>query len=98
MTGKKHPQGETPVETIERIAPTPASFTLQLTGQGDNVDVDGLRAAFRAFVRAARAAGLLVGGQLTGGAPGHYADGELVPQVVIHELAGDVPAEDEPAD
>lgn len=80
------PQGETPDEAIERIAPTPASIKVEVSGIGDDVDIEVVESAFRKLVRSLRHAGLAVNGALTGNVPALAGARE---QRVLHELAGD---------
>lgn len=89
---KNLPAGETPDEAIERIAPTPATFTATLIGTSGDADTAGLREWFRSSVLALRAIGFVVSGTLTGNAPARRdAEGNLIEAEVIHQIAADVP-------
>jgi hypothetical protein len=86
-------KNETPAEAVERIAPTPGTFSLSVSGHGEQVDTELLRAGYEKFVRTVRRAGFTVGGFLTGSVPARRVDDELVPAVVIHESVADVDLE-----
>lgn len=92
MVTKTLPKGESPDEAIERIAPQPVHYAVNLTGTGDNGDPELIRAAFARFVRKLRAAGVTVGGALTGNVAGVVdpATNTASERVVLHDLAEDV--------
>lgn len=91
------PKGETPDEARERVAPTPTTFSLSLSGSGDHGSKSDLEEAFRTFVLAARTAGFDVSGTLSGSVNARRSadDTTLIPADVIHINAGDVASPDE---
>lgn len=92
---KKHPEGETPAEAIERIAPQPARVTFALNASGDTVDATGVGPAFEAFIRALRATGLNPSGNFHFVIPAHRIDGELVGERIVNLNPADVEEVDE---
>lgn len=94
MTDKKHPEGETPEEAIERIAPQPARAVFTLTASGDKVDGAGVVAVFKEFIRQLRATGLAPSGTLHFVIPAHRIDGELIAEQIVNLNAVDVEAEE----
>lgn len=88
---RKLPKGETPSEVMARVATGPVTYAITLSGRADDGDPDDVVKAFEAAVKLLRKAGLTVHGGLTGHAPAKRDDlGELIPEVVLHQQAGDV--------
>jgi hypothetical protein len=76
-----------------RSAATPVSYTINLTGSSDDADIGRIRSIFERMVRALRAAGVTVGGVLSGNQAAIRDDaGELVPADIVHLQAADVEA------
>jgi hypothetical protein len=77
---------------------TPVRYTITLEGTADAADVEDVRAAYQRAVQELRAAGVTVTGVLTGGAPAQRNEDDtgLLPAIVLHELAGDVPEAEKP--
>ncbi len=72
----------------------PVSYSVSLSGSGDNGDMKKVKAAFDKAVKTLRAADVTVNGALTGNvAPlrGNDGAGEIVePAQIIHDLADNV--------
>lgn len=98
MATRTLPKGESPDEAIERIAPQPIHYAVNITGYGDNGDTEAIRAAFARFVRKLRTAGVTVGGALTGNVAGVVdpATNTASERVVLHDLAENVTDKVEP--
>lgn len=92
---KQHPEGETPAEAIERIAPQPARATFGLTASGDKVVGEAVVAVFKEFIRQLRATGLAPAGTLHLVVPAwRTADGTLVAETIVNLNAVDVEADE----
>lgn len=90
---KQHPQGETPAEAIERVAPTPATLSFSGAAAGDNADAAAAREAYKTFILALREAGFAPTGALSGStAPVRGDDGEIVPgsETTFHDAAAEI--------